>query len=123
MRRILSTLLLALLVVGAQQAALVHEIGHGVGHGGGIAGSSSAAAAADNAAGAQAARAADSGTTERGSYCDKCFQFAHVCGAGFSASAVLALLAAGAQLAHGRQIADLAADAPQSRSRGPPIVL
>jgi len=122
MQRLLSTLLLALLVVGAQQAALVHEIGHGIGHGG--AGSAHAVGTGlAHAAGAQGARDAGSGTTESGSYCDKCFQFAHVSGAGFSASPVLAFLNAGAQPAHGRPVAELAADAPQSRSRGPPITL
>jgi len=123
MRRILSTLLLALLVVAAQQAALVHEISHGIGSG---AGRALAVAAADTVATSidkAAARVADSGTTEGGSYCDKCFQFAHVCGAGFCSSAVLAFLEPGSESARGRQVADLAADAPQSRSRGPPIVL
>jgi len=122
MRRLLSSLLLALVVVGAQQAALVHEIGHGIGHGGALS-LHTTGAGRSFVAGAQSARAPDSGTTESGSYCDKCFQFAHVSGAGFSAGPVLAHLAAATQSPDGRPIAELPADAPQSRSRGPPTTL
>jgi len=120
MRRLLSTLLLALLVVCAQQAALVHEIGHGLPHGSGAVTSVAGTAVATSAA---EPRAPESGTTEGGSYCDKCFQFAHVSGAGFSSHPVAALLVAGTESARASPAADLAAEAPQSRSRGPPIVL
>lgn len=112
MRRILSTLLLVLLVVCAQQAALVHEIGHGVGQGSGK------PVAARDIAGSQ-----DPGTTDKGSYCDKCFQFAHVSGATSGPAQTFVFDTAADDPAHGHQPAELAAEAPVSRSRGPPIVL
>lgn len=112
MRRIVSTLLLALLVIGAQQAALVHEIGHGIAH-----------RSASQLATAIVADRDDSGTTERAAYCDKCFQFAHVSGAMTGSAPVpLSVLARG-QSAQCQAAAEIAADAPPCRSRGPPIVL
>jgi len=112
MGRILSTLLLSLLVICAQQAALVHEMGHALGHG------PERAEAMVPGSGTQ-----DPGTTEKGLYCDKCFQFAHVAGAAFAFSPAVFSLVADTESARDRAAADLAADAPPSRSRGPPIVL
>ncbi len=111
MRRLLSSLLLAFIVVGAQQTALVHEIGHGFGQ------DSTKTVAM---VGGQATGADKSGA---GAYCQKCFQFAHVSGA--VAGHVPALLgqAASAESANAAPVAAIAADAPQSRSRGPPFVL
>jgi hypothetical protein len=112
MGRILSTLLLSLLVICAQQAALVHEMGHALGHG------PEQAQTTIPGSGTQTP-----GTTEKGLYCDKCFQFAHVAGVAFAFSPAVFSLVADTESARDRAAADLAADAPPSRSRGPPIVL
>ncbi len=117
MPRVASTLLLALLVVFAQQAALMHAISHEgsrVMHG-------SVAAYADG--GSQTSADAPNGAPETNSFCDKCFQFAHVAGYASAPAAVLPLLAHAAETVHSGQAADLAAQAPQSRSRGPPVFL
>jgi hypothetical protein len=112
MRRLLSSLLLAFLVVAAQQSALVHEIGHGFGQ--------DSARTAVATGGGQASNA---GSTETGAYCEKCFQFAHV--AGSIAGHLPALLwhAAVDELASATLVAAIAADAPPPRSRGPPSAL
>jgi len=116
MRRILFTLVLALLVVCAQQGALLHQIGDGIGHG---------AANAPPLAGKAFAPAAglDPGSTETDTYCDKCFAFAHVCGAAFSCAPDIALVLAASEPARGAEPVDQAASVPQPRSRGPPAVL
>jgi len=116
MPRLAATLLLALLVVGAQQAALVHEIGHGLEHG---APASAAATAPHDAAGG--GKAANKQAAS--SYCEQCFQFAHVCGAGFLSSRTVGVIAARSHAERAREVADLPADPPQSRSRGPPVLL
>ena len=113
MRRLLTSLLLALLVVGAQQSALVHEIGHGFGQ------DSAKTAVADSARPAPNGGTADTGAY----YCQKCFQFAHVAGAVAGHPPAVLWLAAGAEPAVAILAAEIAADAPPSRSRGPPIVL
>lgn len=116
MSRIASTLLMALLVVGAQQAALLHEIDHGLAHGAPAAG----LFAAKNdipATGKTASKETAS------SYCEKCFQFAHVCGAVFSSPVTVGFVAAHAQAVRGSEAADLASDPPPNRSRGPPVLL
>jgi hypothetical protein len=112
MRRLLSSLLLAFLVVGAQQSALVHEIGHGLGQ------DSAKTAAADSSR-----QAPNTGTTDSGAYCQKCFQFAHVAGAITANFPATLSFSATAEPARANLVAAIAADAPQYRSRGPPIVL
>jgi hypothetical protein len=112
MRRLLSSLLLAFLVVGAQQSALVHEIGHGLGQ------DSAKSAIADSSG-----KAPNSRTTDSGAFCQKCFQFAHVAGAVAAHFPALLFLAAAAEPAKTNLVAAIAADTPQHRSRGPPIVL
>jgi len=109
-------LLLALVVVGAQQAALLHEIGHGFGHGAFATGA--AVTASDKAGGGQA-----TSKEAASSYCEQCFQFAHVCGAGFLSPVTVAVIAARFLAERVREVADLPADPPQSRSRGPPVLL
>lgn len=118
MSRIASTLLLALLLVCAQQAALLHEIGHGTGHG-----ATGPLALARGASAFASAAAADRGGTKGEVYCDQCFQFAHVCAAVFSCAPAFVALAAVNETAFGMQAADLPAEVPQTRSRGPPVVL
>jgi len=115
MSRIASTLLLGLLFICAQQAALLHEIGHGAGHGG--------PASARGAPVFALASAADAGGAKNEAYCDKCFQFAHICGAGVFCTPAFVALAPVTESALGAQAADLPAEAPQTRSRGPPVVL
>jgi hypothetical protein len=112
MRRILSVLAVALLVVCAQQAALVHEIGHGLGHG-----------SVNPVAAATIADSQDPGAPDKGSYCEKCFQFAHVSSAAAGFSPLDFVIAGSNEPASDHPAAVLAADAPQSRSRGPPDVL
>lgn len=109
MRRFLPSMLLFLLVLCAQQAALVHEIGHGLG-----------AAAADPVAAAAHADARDPGNAGGAAYCEKCFQFAHVTGALAAFAPGLAPDLTLGQSASSPSPALLAADAPLSRSRGPP---
>jgi len=116
MSRIASTLLLALLVVGAQQSALLHEIGHGLAHG---APAAAVLATANDSAGAGGAASKEASS----SYCEKCFQFAHVCGAVFSSLVTVGFVAAHAQAVRSGEAADLAADPPPNRSRGPPVLL
>jgi hypothetical protein len=110
-RRSIVSLVLSLLLVLAQQAALVHQIGHGLGHG---AGGGPAVAAAQGSGSVPA---------DNGDYCEKCFQYAHVTSA--APEAVLAALLPVAQdeSAGSRAAAELAAEAPQFRSRDPPAVL
>ena len=112
MRRLLSSLLLAFIIVGAQQSALVHEIGHGFGQ--------DSASTAVAVVGEQASGGDKSGT---GAYCQKCFQFAHVTGAITGHPPTLLWHRAKAEPAKANSVAAIAADAPLSRSRGPPFVL
>jgi hypothetical protein len=104
--------LLAVLLVCAQLAALLHEIGHGLRHDAGNPTVSTAAAESQ-----------DSGPASRGAYCDKCFQFAHVASAAAGILPAFFLVAATSEAAHRQPAAALAAEVPQTRSRGPPIVL
>ena len=115
MSRIASTLLLALAVVAAQQAALLHEIGHGFGHGA----PTGVLATAKDSAGAGKALSKEAAS----SYCEKCFQFAHVCGAVFSSPLTAGFVAAHAQAVRTGEVAELPADPPSTRSRGPPSLL
>lgn len=116
MRRILFPLLLWLLVVSAQQAALVHAIGHGAGHGSG---------AASVSVGGKAL--SESGSTEGGNgggiFCDKCFQFGQVASAAVAQLPAVLLRVGNTELALGRPSAQIAADAPASRGRDPPTVV
>ncbi len=112
MRRLFSCLLLALLVIGAQQSALVHEIGHGLGR-----------ASTTPFVLARGGDATRPGSADAGSYCEKCFQFAHVTGALTGHCPGLDGSGATAESAPFDGTAAISADAPQSRSRGPPIVL
>lgn len=112
MRRLLSSLLLALFLVGAQQSALVHEIGHGLGRD-----STEAVVTVD---GKQASLGEKSGV---GDYCQKCFQFAHVAGAVAGHLAAIVWQGAATESANANLVAAIAADAPLSRSRGPPSLL
>jgi len=116
MPRIASTLLLALLLLGAQQGALLHEIGHGFGNSSVVA----VPFAAASAGGADFA-SHPAGTPD-GSYCEKCFEFAHVCAAGLLVTPGVALVAPLVELVRAGEAAHLPADAPQSRSRGPPLL-
>ena len=116
MLRIASTLLLSLLVVAAQQAALLHEIDHGFAHGAPLAGLF--ATANDRLADGKTP-----GKEASSSYCEKCFQFAHVCGAVFSSPVTVVFIAARAQAVRAGVVAELAADPPANRSRGPPVLL
>lgn len=129
MRRVLSSFFLALLLVGAQHALLVHDIGHGLGQ---VPGAASRAVAAGTAQGARVAGmvhagpsqgARRSGTADAGSYCEKCFQFANVAAALAGAVPLPAPLVAGVESARALLAAAIAADAPQTRSRGPPALL
>jgi hypothetical protein len=117
MRRILSAFFLLLFMVGAQQSALVHEIGHGVGEApsGNLA---AGAAAADS--GIEKARPDSSDTR---TYCEKCFHFAHVAGAVAGHLPGALRLDSRGEQAQATLAAAVAADAPQSRSRGPPVIL
>jgi len=110
MRRLVALVALLLLVVGAQQAALVHAISHAVGHG-----------AAPAATQAQAAGSPDGGSaTADAAYCDKCFQFAHVSGASVGAPVLLALDAVPFAAASGPALAALPAAVLHPHHRGPP---
>jgi hypothetical protein len=112
MRRLFLALLPALLVVIAQQAALVHEIGHGFGF------------ASDGvAAAAQGSQDPGTGTTDRGSTCEKCFQFAHVAHAVSAIAPAFVLLASCLGGVPGHPVPEIAIDAPASRCRGPPSYL
>ena len=108
--------LLALLVVGAQQSALLHEIGHGFGQ---AVPAFVAAVTASDVPGSSQATSKEAAS----SYCEKCFQFAHVCGAGFSSPVTIAVLAARSPAKRAFEVAELPADPPQSRSRSPPVLL
>lgn len=112
MRRLLSTLILAVLVVGAQQSALVHGIGHGFGR------DAASARAAD-----RAIKATGAGTADADAYCEKCFQFAPVMGAVAGHPPKAVWIGTGKEPAQAKLAAAIAADAPLSRSRGPPIFL
>ena len=112
MRRTISAFLLALLVVFAQQAALVHEIGHGFGHDS----VTSAASASDPSS-------QDSGAPDKSNYCEKCFQFAHVTSAATAFAPNLFFSTPSSESASGDPAIEIAADAPALRSRGPPIIL
>jgi len=101
---------LALLLVGAQQSALVHEIGHGFGP-------------ATAATAAQAERGRSTGAADAANHCEKCFQFAHVAAALAGHIPAPARPVAVAESAHSVLAAAIAADAPQTRSRGPPVFL
>jgi hypothetical protein len=112
--------LLALLLVGAQQAALLHAFEHDVAR---AAGSVAAAqAAAQTASPSSDTREHEQGAPG-GSYCDKCFQFAHLTGAGFAAASAVLDLTASTEAARSRGAPERAVRAPASRSRGPPIAL
>ncbi|HYA65795.1 MAG TPA: hypothetical protein VEE84_03860 [Burkholderiaceae bacterium] len=118
MLRVFSTLLLALLVVGAQQGALLHEISHGIGHH-----PAKVSTRGGNAVAPAKPPASHPAGGESNSYCDKCFQFSHVNGADFASAPAPAPIVAQAEVALGTQAADLPSDVPQRRSRGPPIIL
>ena len=109
MRRLISSLLLGLLVICAQQAALLHEIGHGTG--------SSAASAKVSLAGNSTQ---ESAPAEDRSYCDKCFQFAHVGGIVLASIPAFLVLATSTIGIPGRVAVAGSADVPSPRSRGPP---
>lgn len=112
MRRIFSLLLPALLVVLAQQLALVHEIGHGVGDWSG-----------KEIAAAHKAASSDGGGADKVGYCDKCFQYAQVANALGACAQVPNIGFGQSDAACAREPASLAADVPLSRSRGPPAIL
>jgi len=114
MRRVVLCLLVSFLVLAAQQAALVHAIGHGTVHGNPKVGASTLASTD---------REPTQSPQDSPAGCDKCFQFAHVAGAMAPALPQLLLklpeldapLAAQASL----PVAVLLA----ARSRGPPTPL
>jgi len=116
----LPAFLLALILLCAQQAALLHAFEHEVLRTGGTA--ASAQAAVGTAASAAGSGEHDGGTAG-GSYCDKCFQFAHLTGAGFATAPAVLDLTASTEAARSRGVAERAVQAPASRSRGPPIAL
>jgi hypothetical protein len=109
MRRVVLNLLLAALFVLAQQAALLHQIGHGVG---------GQAYASSQGTGSAGGHPVDGSAS-----CDKCFQFAHVTSALPEAAFVAMLLAADQESARSEAPAELAGEAPPVRSRGPPSLL
>jgi hypothetical protein len=128
MCRILSTLLLSLLVLSAQQGSLAHAIAHGlVPMAPGEAGSSGAAAPAA----VTAATAADTWAGANGkpdgqksdAYCGTCFQFTHIAWAAAASLPQFKWLGARFAPALARGRAAICAQAPQRRNRGPPITL
>jgi len=118
MPRIFSTVALALFVLAAQFGALPHQISHGL-----ASGSGGALTAAGSRIAQGKAVAADPAGTEKDSYCEKCFQFANVHGAGFSGLLAFALLTLFPDAACSTQAAEQPCDPPQTRSRGPPALL
>ena len=111
MRRAVLFLSLVFLLLAAQTAGLVHEIGHGLD--GGVA-TRSVAAAAQAHSGRLMSHTAP---------CDKCFQYAQI--AGLTTASVIAFAApdSGVESARAAAFAWLPAVAPTSRSRDPPVVL
>lgn len=103
-------LLVAALLVCAQQAALVHSLGHAFGprHAPG-----SAPLAASQSP-------ANGGADEGQGYCEKCFEFAHVVGISFGGPPALAAAAPARHVVAALRHAVPAAHFVQFRSRGPP---
>jgi hypothetical protein len=124
MRRTFLPFVLSLLFVCAQQAGLVHAIGHASDRFAAVPAAGFSVSPGTGAVAAQQPgdlRTADG--SEAGSYCDKCFQFAHFAGAAFAF--VLPALAFDPvrETPQARPVALAIVDAPAFRSRGPPVVL
>ena len=112
MRRAALFLSIVFLLLAAQTAGIVHEIGHGLADGGEV---GRVLVAADGAAAGR--------SIPQTAPCDKCFQYAQI--AGLTTVSVIALVApdSGVESARAAPFAWRAAVAPTSYSRDPPAAL